>query len=257
MYTEVADGVSLQCLSTGTRWVHITEANPLYVIYMYGLWISDDGDNDSDGYSNKMFDDGDILNYGDTIVMDEFDKKSGYDAELSAETIRVVNVWMAMVTELYKAAEVCRDGYDDKAPDGFNPVDFAAALFYGSAEDTELSFDQSLFTWSKKAYDDFDGQSIIVNDEVMEGLNQLQSDFQDCKGLSAGERETKGVEMKRAVDELTSVMTVPMIQRFIHHLATEVCINSAVKYFTFLNVPIDNYLFPAKNAVWIDRGRSH
>jgi len=120
LYTQEEDGVSLACLSTGNDWKYITTSNPLYVIYMYGLWISDDGDNSADGYSNKMFADGAILSYGDTIVTDEFDKKSGYDAELTAQTISVMNVWMAMSTEMYRAATACRD-ICDHISSGFQP----------------------------------------------------------------------------------------------------------------------------------------
>lgn len=222
LYSRVEDGVSLKCLSTAADWDHITRSNPLYVIYMYGLWVSDDGDNDGDGYSNKMFDNGPILNYGDTIVIDEFDKKSGYDAVLTAETIRIMNMWMATTSELYRAAEACRAGYVDNAPSGFNPVDFAAALWFGSAQDADLSDGASLYSWAKRAEEDFTGQSSGVNDAIITKLNELQKSFRDCRGLATDLQKKKGFEMKRAVDDITRVMTVPVVQNFIHHLATEV-----------------------------------
>lgn len=38
-YTQMGeDGVSLRCLSTASLWEYITDTNPLYLIYMYGLW---------------------------------------------------------------------------------------------------------------------------------------------------------------------------------------------------------------------------
>jgi len=220
-YTQVEDGVSLACLSTGTKWVHITTSNPLYVIYMYGLWISDDGDNSADGYSNKMFDDGAILNYGDTVVNDEFDKKSGFDAELTAETIRVMNVWMAMTTEMYRAATSCRDGYVSKSPQGFNPVDFAAALWFGSAEDPDSSEGASLYAWAKRAEMAFTDQGVRVTEKITSELIELQAKFVDCRDSPKSLQEKKGIDMKHRVDDITRLMVVPLVQNFIHHLATE------------------------------------
>lgn len=221
-YTQMNDGVSLQCLSTGSKWLHITQENPVYVIYMYGLWISDDGDNSGDGYSSKTFDDGEILNYGDTIIMDEFDKSSGFDSKLSAETIRVMNMWMAMTTEMYRAADSCRDGYVSKAPQGFNPVDFAAAFWYGSAQNPDLTDNSSLYAWAKRAEKEFVEQSMGANDVITTKLNDLQKSFQGCKLLSKDEQEKKGVEMKHMVDDITRWMVVPIVQNFIHHLASKV-----------------------------------
>ena len=134
-YTQLEGGVSLQSLSTGSQLDYVKRINPIYIIYMYGLWISDDGDNDSNSYSGKVFDDEDLANFGDTIVRDEFGKASGYDPLLTAETIRVVNMWMAMTTELYKAVASCRDG----SSSGANPVDFAAALWFGNHQNAEAS----------------------------------------------------------------------------------------------------------------------
>ena len=58
--------------------------NPLFVINTYGLWISSAGDGDPDGYSSKSFDDVsfddksfddmNVVNYGDAVVTDSFNK---------------------------------------------------------------------------------------------------------------------------------------------------------------------------------------
>jgi hypothetical protein len=119
--------------------------NPLFVINTYGLWISSAGDGDPDGYSSKSFDDVsfddksfddmNVVNYGDAVVTDSFNKETGYIPELTAETIRVLNMLMAMVTEMYRAGQSCLNG----SLMDTNPVDFAAALWFGTAQDPSSS----------------------------------------------------------------------------------------------------------------------
>lgn len=195
-----------------------------------GSLVSDLGDNGSDGYSNKVFDGKDILYYGDTIVMDEFDKQSGYNPKLTAETIRVMNMWMSMSTEMYRAVETCRNGYSTDAPADFNPVDFAAALWLGSAENPDLTVGGSLYAWAKRAEQEYTDQSDGVNDKIIELLKKLQQDFSDCRSLFSAQQpvyeQTEGKEiairMKQRADEISRWMLVPMVQWFIHHLAAKV-----------------------------------
>jgi hypothetical protein len=188
---------------------------------MYGLWSSDLGDNDGDGYSDKMFNDEPILTYGDTIVSDEINKSSGFDPDLSAETIRITNMWMAATTELYRAAESCRNGYVNRAHKGFNPVDFAAALWYGYEQNPDLTTGGSLYAWAKRIQNSFVDQSDGANEQIRIKLVELQQDFASCKGLADSQAELKGAQMKHKVDEITRWMLVPLVQYFIHHLATE------------------------------------
>ena len=218
-YKDKGSGdISLECLSVGTDWDVISALNPLFVTYMYGLWMSDDGDNDSDGYSNKLFDDKDLLTYGNTIVMDEFDKSSGFDAKLTAETIRVIVLWMSATTELYSASQKCRDGSVNT--DNFNPVDFAAAFWFGNSQDPNLFTGESLYAWAKRSEQDFNGQQFVV-DDITTMLKELQASYEACKGLADDQQAAKGLDMKHKADNISRVMTVPIVQRFIHHLATE------------------------------------
>lgn len=227
--SEAEVGLSLQTLSTGSEWEYVRNINPLQIIYSYGLWISGDGDNDSNGYSNKRFDDGDIEKYGDTIVMDGFNKNSGYDEKLTAETIRVMNVWMAMVTELYKAVESCRDGSASTSEEGFNPVDHAAAFWYGSSEDKEPCFlpvcesenNAGLHDWADRAASNFVEQTLGVSDEIGTALTKLQSDYATCKSLSLTDSDEKSNTMRNDVLRITRLMTIPLVQNFITDLATK------------------------------------
>lgn len=218
-YTDTGqDGVSLQCLSLGIQKDFILKTNPLFVITAYGLWNSESGDNDPDGYSNKLFNGYDVLYFGDTIVMDEFSKKSGYNGKFSAETIQVTNMWMAMITELYRAAQCCHDGMEMD----FNPVDYAAALWFGTARDMDSLEGGSLYAWAKLAGVGFVEQTLLVTAEVTNRLKVLQTNFLNCQTLvDEDSKKTEGVAMKHEVDEFTRVLTVPMVQHFIRHLAIE------------------------------------
>ena len=220
-YNEVEDGISLQCLSMGVQKEFILRTNPLFVIYIYGLWSSDFGSSDPDEGSNKLFFDADVLHYGETLVNEELNKSSGYDGKFTVETIQLVNMWMAMITEMYRAAGLCRDGAGDVLD--FNPVDFAAALWFGTAQDADSSADgSSLYAWAQRAAMDFVDQSISVTDEVNSRLTLLQTTYSDCRDSSGEESKKEGIEMKHMVDEITWLLTVPLVQHFIHHLAIEV-----------------------------------
>jgi hypothetical protein len=217
-YTSaIEDGFSLQCLSLGIKKKYILQSNPMFVMTTYGLWMSELGDNDPDGYSNKLFNGDDILYYGDNIVMDEFDKESGYDGVFSAITIQVMNMWMAMITELYRAAYLCRNEIQIE----FSPVDFAAALWFGNAVDKDSFEGRSLYAWAKIAGQEFTSESFLLTAEVTNRLKVLQTNFVDCQILSDSEAKDTGVAMKHEVDQLVKILTVPMVQYFIHYLAIE------------------------------------
>lgn len=219
-YTQIEDGISLQSLSTRIEWEEISKMNPLYVLYMYGLWNSESGDNDGDGYSNKMFDDKPLLPFGDTIVTDEIEKDSGFDAKLTAETISLVNVWMAITSELYQAVAFCRDGITNSSER--NPIDDAAAFWFGSQTDPNMTTGSSLFAWAKRAQAEFTGFASGVNDEMIEMLSSLQESYASCKSGFEDHRKDRALVMKTDVDYTIQIMTIPLVQNFIRSLASMV-----------------------------------
>ena len=244
-YLQSEGGISLQSLSTRVEWEEISKTNPVYVLYMYGLWNSESGDNDGDGYSNKMFDDKPLLSFGDTIITDEIEKESGFDAELTAETISLVNVWMEITSELYKAVEFCRDGTADSER---NPIDDAAAFWFGSETDPNTTTGPSLFAWANRAQSQFEGFDSNVNDEMTELLTSLQSSYASCEAVSADQRNSHALLMKPNVDRIIQVMTVPLVQNFIHSLASMVS-SHFISIFLLLNTLSDFLLY---FKVWND-----
>lgn len=153
--------------------------------------------------------------------MDGLDKKSGFDEKLTAETIRVTNVWMAMVTELYKAVESCRDGSASNTEPGFNPVDHAAAFWFGSSQDSDGNEGGSLYAWAARAGSSFTNQFTGVNDEMIEALTDLQSEYAECKGLDTLDAIDAADAMSKDVLYITQIMTVPLVQNFINDLASK------------------------------------
>lgn len=215
-YTQLNDGVSLECLMLGNQLA--SKINPLFIIYTYGLWISPAGDSDPDGYSSKSFDDRTVSNYGDAVVTDSFSKESGYIPDLTAETVRIVNMLMAMVTEMYRAGTSCLNS--DSI--GSNPIDFAAALWFGSAQDPSSSNGGSLYAWTQRAGANFSGQIVLISDIISTKLSELQQSYTECVTLVDEEKVAKGVQMRHEVDDVTRMLFVPLVQNFIHHLASEV-----------------------------------
>lgn len=132
-----------------------------------------------------------------------------------------------MITEMYRAAQLCRGGLGKSITDeldmDFNPVDIAAALWFGSAQDADTPEGGGLYAWAKRAGMKFVEQKISVNDEVNSRLTQLQTSFSDCKAFDSEEDYTmKGIEMMHVVDDITRFLMVPLVQHFINHLAIEV-----------------------------------
>ncbi len=223
-YTQSEDGISLQSLSTEIEWEEISKINPLYVLYMYGFWNSESGDNDGDGYSNKLFDRKPLLPFGDTIITDEIEKESGFDAKLTAETISLVNVWMAITSELYKAVAFCRD---ETTTSHRNPIDDAAAFWFGSHTDPNDTTGSSLFAWANRAQSEFTGFDSGVNDEMIERFTSLQDIYASCEFTTGDERTDRALGMKTDVEHTIKIMTVPLVQNFIQSLA------SMVSFFLF------------------------
>lgn len=155
--------------------------------------------------------------------MDGFNKKSGFDEKLTAETIRVTNVWMGIVTELYKAVESCRDGSAQATEQGFNPVDHAAAFWFGSSEDGDGNSGGSLYAWASRAGSNFIDQSVGVNSEMITALTDLQIQYANCKDpdLDLGDVSDAAEAMRTDVIYITRLMTVPIVQNFITDLATK------------------------------------
>lgn len=192
--------------------------NPLYAIYMFGLWRGVHG-NGKAGINvpreSMKFLSQPVDFYGHTIIQAEFEKESGYNAEVTAQTIRVANLWMATVQALYNGVQMCVERPADyEEPNFVNPIDMAAAFWIGTQEDESELGGGSLYAWAKDIGDKFTG--LDVNAKIVDGLNSLQLTIQNC--FSEPEDEGKLVaDMRAVVDNITRLMTVPLVQSLLWH----------------------------------------
>ena len=206
------------------------ETNPLYNVYMYALYRSPNGS----GYEREntrdmmKFLNEDVDNYGHTIIQDELKKQSGYDRSLTTETIRVTSVWMSAIQSLYDAVKVCEQGGGLEvleAPEFVNPVDAAAAFWFGSLDDENDTTGGSLYAWASRARDNFVFQSDLTgfdaNKDIITDMNTMQATLNDCMDASkTPDEETRNVfakDMRELADGMGRKMTVPMVQNFIHY----------------------------------------
>ena len=162
--------------------------------------------------------------------MQEFSTRESqqYDAKLTAETIRVTNLWMATVQLLYDALYVCEDNPElGEDPTFINPIDQAAAFWFGNFDETALTGSGSLYAWAERIRSEFSfgtaPSPFDANKEILEGLNYLQTKLNDCMNINPSSTIEAGgdhsLEMRKVVDKLTKVMTVPLVQNLIHHTA--------------------------------------
>ncbi len=215
------DPGSLKSLSTDSLYTAGSfNTNPLYPIYMYALWQSANGDGTLD---NKEFDDSPVGLFGDTIIMDEFEKKSGFNAQLTAETIRATNMWMAATNALYAGVHICSNSELADEPSYVNSIDKAAAFWIGTHKDPDSSEGGSLYAWSNRIdakFAELSGSDFDANVKILDGLNELQTEFSKCLGSSnATEKEDIAYKMRVYADDVARYMTVPLVQSLIHSMA--------------------------------------
>ena len=235
-YTDVLrEKISLESLSnkvaSNNLQIYLNPAtNPLYNVYMYSLYRSPHGSGfEKDDIRDMMkFLSEDVDNYGHTIIQDELKKQSGYDRSLTTETIRVISVWMSTIQSLYDAVKVCEQGGGLEvleAPEFVNPVDAAAAFWFGNLDDENDTTGGSMYAWAARARDNFVFQSDLTgfdaNKDLLTDLNTMQGMLNDCMDFSKtpdiGSRNVATKEMRELADGMSGKMTVPMVQNFIHY----------------------------------------
>lgn len=194
------------------------KVNPLYAIYMYGLWrgVHGNGNAGNDVPRESMkFLSKPVDFYPHTIIQAEFEKSSGYDAEVTAQTIRVTNMWMATVQSLYNGVQMCVERPDDyDEPNFVNPIDMAAAFWIGNQEEESAVGGGSLYAWAKDIGSKFTGQD--ANVQILQGLKSLQTTLQKCLTVP-GNSESEAADMRAVADNITRWMTVPLVQSLLWH----------------------------------------
>ena len=220
--TPSSNDFSLESIgASSTSTILDQKTNPLYSIYMYAYWRSDNGNGHNDinvAREDMMFLSDPVDYYGHTIITDEFEKKSGYNPALTAETIRVTNMWMATVQSLYEGVELCHVGPDDIDELTYiNPIDKAAAFWIGTHDDVTSSEGGSLYAWANKL-NLSGGTGFVPNDEIVDGLILLQSTLKSClDGWDATITDEQEYEMKKTVGTVIRAMTAPLVESLVSY----------------------------------------
>ena len=208
--------------------------NPMYGIYMYAFWRSPNGSGGGpnrntihETRSEMKFLNDDVGYYAHTIIMDEFGKTSGYDPTLTAETIRVTNIWMACIQSLYNSVTLCDSGEQPDVDDTnyVSPIDQAAAFWFGNLEtdvptDVDLENSGTMYAWAEKARKNFNVLGSVSNPNrmILDGIVQLQTLLTSC--WNNDEDNDTAKQMRMLVDDLTRYMTIPLVQNLIYHSAS-------------------------------------
>lgn len=241
----------------------------MYNLYMHALWRSTHGsgggssstsniDNNSQSPRTEYtFIDKAVDNYGATIVDNMFDKSTGYNPLLTAETIKVITTWMAFIQSIYDSVSLC--AFDENSngnvittmttdmndPSYISPVDIAAAFWYGSkSSDTTTATttqspqnDGSLYAWTMIAKSNFSptmgfGNTLFdTNDAISSTLSKLQQLLPTCLIARRTQQQQQdhnedqvvaeyAKRMRILADDIVRYATVPMVQNLVHHCAS-------------------------------------
>lgn len=200
--------VTLQSLSLNAKDTMAT--SPMYNFFRHAFLVLG---NANEGEKEGSFDGHPIEQYGDTLVNDLF--SLNYD-DIETEAALVTIVWMEAVYELFQVLQQCKA---QDATKGLAALDKAAALWIGEGQ-VEGSNDEGhlLYFLAENAGERFgqdDGES-WVNTQIMDRFIELQADLQSdvCS-------TTEGfVGMRKTVRRMVGLMTVPLVQNFIHYSRT-------------------------------------
>lgn len=181
--------------------------NPYYYIFKHTFLVLG---NAKEHESTGRFDGAPVEVYADTIVNDLFDLDI---VNIETEASLVMNVWMAVVNQLFQVLAECRAQDKDS---GLAALDKAAALWIG-AEQVEGSNERGhlLYNLAENAGERFDQDNgeTWANTQVVGGLLRLQNALLGDQCTSAEAYQ----QLREHVKELVGYMTVPLVQNLIHH----------------------------------------
>ena len=168
-----------------------------------------------------------VYSYGNTIVLAEFNKPSGYDSVLTAETIRATNMWMATANALYEGVNLCKKGSVSSIDDAnyVDPIDKAAAFWFGTHDDAGVSKGGSLYAWARRMdghfFNHVEDTTFTANGKILECLKELQMDLANCLSSTTEDsvREELAYKMRIYADDVTRYMTIPLVQSLIYYSA--------------------------------------
>lgn len=166
-----------------------------------------------------------VEQYADTFVENAFDNT--ILPSLAVEAIVVLNIWMAVVHELYDQVYQCKK--ETILVTGIRrleqsygplPVDIAAAYYIGDGQQTGSSQSgHMLYHLAEEAGERFGQDSIgageaEINTKVLSQFKKIKDEIAFADACTAKSNTVANLRMQ--VDKTISYMTVPLLQNLIH-----------------------------------------
>lgn len=160
-----------------------------------------------------------VEQYADTFVEHAFENT--LVPTLAVEAIVALNIWMAVVHELYEQINQCKAFDESNAP---LSVDIAAAYYIGDGQQTGSSQTGHLLYRLTEEAGELFGQDGIgsgeaeVNTKVLILFNRIKGDVSSPDSCPA--KSSTVADLRLHIDQAVSYMTVPLLQNLIHYMKT-------------------------------------
>mmetsp|Transcript_4225 Transcript_4225/g.8581 ORF Transcript_4225/g.8581 Transcript_4225/m.8581 type:complete len:2196 (-) Transcript_4225:58-6645(-) len=197
---------SLAALSTEAQ--RVMGDDLMHNFYLYALY--DDVDFDSN-LSGEV----DPWPYGDEVVTLGLDPTHGDSSKLAAEAAIVMNIWMAIVHQLYESSRECKNGSD--AP---KYIDSAVGLWIGEEQGNGLfNTGWSIYSIAQEAYKLYGNEEFEspVNEALMDAFSRAQQTARTC----TGDRESAYAVLRVQVDEIIHDLSLPLLQMLLYYLSVQ------------------------------------
>ena len=197
---------SLKSFSVGETKEMLDE--PLFNMFMYAL-----RDNDEKFMSR------DVREYADSLVEYSFSVASGDSIMLPAEAMLALNLWMHLAHSLYETLKHCKNK-EIKGADGIHSMDIAVAYWIGDGQIAASGDNGHLFyAMAERMGEIFnmenEGES-KTNSDILQLFNEAKQAI--SKPEACSESPSSYLPVAQIVNNILSLMTVPLIQNLIHAL---------------------------------------
>lgn len=193
----------------------VMSEDPMYNIFrnaFYDLGVDNERDTAGD------FDGHPVEEYANTLVMDLFELNS---TRTETEGAIVLNVWMAVVHELYSILRSCKattsDNQNQKISEMSGALDRATALWIGAdqirGDNLRGHLLYNLAEVAGELFGQDDGES-----RINVGIMSLITNIQFSIASATCGNDDGYMQMREKVHKVISFMTVPLVQTLIHHI---------------------------------------
>ena len=184
--------------------------DPMYNIFRYSFLRSGVDEGNDQGYFGGR----PAEEYANTIV--EHLMELSTSSRIETEAALVLNVWMAVIHELYNIVRGCETTQDKVQAQ--ESLDRAVAMYVGAMQTTGSNEHGSLlYNLAEIAGERFgqDNGETIINRKVLGIFVSLQENLSNELSCLPGFENTV---VRESVEELIALMTVPLVQSLIHHI---------------------------------------